>query len=77
VVYMLGEVDVLPLPGFDSSCPANAQGPTRRARGEAFARYIDERYGARHQAMVIPYCGHEARCIFTSDLALPVLFPKP
>jgi hypothetical protein len=26
---------------------------------------------------MIPYCGHEARCNFTSDFALPVLFPKP
>src|ERR1043166_1921565 len=29
VTYLLGELDVLPLAGFDSSCPAMAQGPTR------------------------------------------------
>src|SRR6185437_12811689 len=34
--YLLGQVDVLPLGGFDSSPSGMAQGPTRRARGEAF-----------------------------------------
>jgi pimeloyl-ACP methyl ester carboxylesterase len=34
--YLLGQVDVLPLGGFDGSPNAMAQGPTRRARGEAF-----------------------------------------
>lgn len=33
VTYLLGQVDVLPLGGFDSSPNAMAQGPTRRARG--------------------------------------------
>jgi pimeloyl-ACP methyl ester carboxylesterase len=28
--YLLGGLDILPLFGFDSSCSANAQGPTRR-----------------------------------------------
>ena len=35
-----GQVDTLPLGGFDSSCPAMAQGATRRARGEAFAAFV-------------------------------------
>ena len=30
--YLLGEEDILPLGGFDSSCPAMAQDPTRLAR---------------------------------------------
>ena len=38
-------------------------------------RIMDE--GGVHQAMVIPLCGHNARCMFTADAALPVLFPKP
>src|SRR5206468_8293686 len=33
--YLFGQVDTLPLGGFDSSCSAMAQGATRRARGEA------------------------------------------
>jgi len=77
VVYLLGELDVMPVGGFDSSCPAMAQGPTRRARGEAFARYVNEKYGAHQQVVVVSLCGHNARCMFTSDQALPILFPKP
>ncbi|HTT12489.1 MAG TPA: alpha/beta fold hydrolase [Burkholderiaceae bacterium] len=74
--YMLGELDILPLYGFDSSCPAMAQGPTRLARGLAYVRYVDELFGAKHKAIVISACGHNARCLFTADSALPLLFPN-
>jgi pimeloyl-ACP methyl ester carboxylesterase len=75
--YLVGELDILPLGGFDSSCPAMAQGPTRRARGEAFVNYLNSKgnSGAR-QAAVISLCGHNARCMFTAEAALPMLFPK-
>jgi hypothetical protein len=76
VTYLLGEIDILPLGGFDSSCPAMAQGPTRLARGQAFVKYINQRYGAHHQASIVPLCGHNARCMFTSEPALPIIFPK-
>jgi len=76
VTYLLGELDVLPLAGFDSSCPAMAQGPTRLARGQAFAAYVNAKYNAKHQVVVVPLCGHNARCMFTADVALPILFPK-
>ena len=76
VTYLLGELDVLPLAGFDSSCPAMAQGPTRLARGQAFAAYVKAKYSAPHQVTVVPLCGHNARCMFTSEIALPILFPK-
>ena len=76
VTYLLGELDILPLGGFDSSCPAMAQGPTRLARGQAFATYVNQKYKAQHKAIVIPLCGHNARCMFTAELALPILFPK-
>lgn len=76
VVYLLGELDVLPLAGFDSSCPAMAQGPTRLARGQNFAAYVNDKYKAQHKAVVVPLCGHNARCMFTSEVALPILFPK-
>jgi hypothetical protein len=72
---MVGELDILPLYGFDSSCPAMAQGPTRLARGLAYVKHINEDYGAKHTAVVIPACGHSARCMFTADRALPLLFP--
>jgi pimeloyl-ACP methyl ester carboxylesterase len=76
VTYLLGELDTLPIGGFDNSCPAMAQGATRLARGQAFERYVNEKFGAKHQVLVVPYCGHNARCMFTADPALPVLFPK-
>ena len=77
VTYLLGELDTLPLAGFDSSCPAMAQGPNRLARGQAFANYVNRKYNAQHKAIVVPLCGHNARCMFTAEPALPILFPKP
>jgi pimeloyl-ACP methyl ester carboxylesterase len=74
--YLLGEYDILPLAGFDASCPAMAQGPTRLARGLAYEKYVNERYGAHHKAIVVPLCGHNVRCMFTADVALPLAFPK-
>ena len=74
--YLLGQVDVLPLGGFDSSATAMAQGPTRRARGEAFAKYVNETLGAHHSIIIVPECGHNDRCIFTTDIVFPSIFPK-
>ncbi len=74
--YLLGQVDVLPLGGFDSSPNAMAQGPTRRARGEAFFKYVNETLGAKHAAIIVPECGHNDRCIFTTNVVFPVIFPK-
>jgi pimeloyl-ACP methyl ester carboxylesterase len=76
VTYLLGETDILPLGIFDTSCPAMAQGPTRLARGLAFSRYVKEHHGANHSTVVVPFCGHSARCMFTSDVALPLIFPN-
>lgn len=76
-VYLLGDIDILPIGGFDSSCPAMAQGPSRRARGEAFFNYANQKLGAKHVKVMVPLCGHNARCMFTSDPALAILFPKP
>jgi len=74
--YLLGQVDVLPLGGFDSSPNAMAQGPTRRARGEAFFKYVTEVLGAKHNAIIVPECGHNDRCIYTTNIVFPVIFPK-
>jgi len=74
--YLLGQVDVLPLGGFDSSPNAMAQGPTRRARGEAFFKYVTETLGAKHKAIIVSECGHNDRCVFTTSAVLPVIFPK-
>ena len=76
MTYLLGELDILPLYGFDSSCAAGAQGPTRLARGLAYAKYANEMHGAQHKALIVAACGHNARCMFTADQALPIIFPK-
>ena len=76
-VYLLGELDTTPLAGFDGSCPAMAQGANRWLRGQAFAKYVKQKFGAKHQVTPVPLCGHNARCIFTSEAALPLIFPKP
>ena len=74
--FLFGQVDTLPLGGFDSSCPAMAQGATRRARGEAYVKYINEKFGAKHPIQIVPECGHNDRCVYTTDAVLPVIFPK-
>ena len=76
VTYLLGQVDTLPLGGFDSSCPAMAQGATRRARGEAFAVFVNTKLGAKHAIQIVPECGHNDRCMYTTDVVFPVIFPK-
>lgn len=76
VTFLVGELDVLQRQNFDASCAAMAQGPTRLARGLAYVKHLNERHGARHRALVVPACGHSARCMFTSEAALPFLFPK-
>jgi hypothetical protein len=76
VTYLLGEIDILPLGGFDGSCSAMAQGPTRLARGQAFAKFVNQKIGAKHDMKVVSLCGHNARCMFTSETALPLIFPR-
>ena len=76
VTYLLGRLDILPTAGLDDSCPAMAQGPARLARGIAFSRYMNEKYGAQHKTIVLPACGHSPRCMFTANPALPLLFSK-
>lgn len=77
ITFLLGQVDVLPLGGFNSSPDAMAQGPTRRARGEAFANYVNKKLGASHKVIIVPECAHNDRCIFTSRRVLRVVFPGP
>lgn len=76
VTYLVGEFDTLPVYGFDSSCPAMAQGATRQARGINFWNYVKSKYKAEHKLVIVPACGHNGRCMYTADIALPVLFPK-
>jgi pimeloyl-ACP methyl ester carboxylesterase len=74
VTYMLGEDDILPLSGFDGSCSAMAQGPTRQARGQAYAKYVNEKLGGHQQVIVVTGCGHNGRCIYTSEPFIRIAF---
>ena len=74
--YLMGTLDTLPIAGFDGSCPAMAQGLNRFERGLGFWHMMRERYQAKHDFVPVPLCGHNARCVYTSDQALPVLFPR-
>ena len=76
VTSLLGQVATLPLGGFDSSCPAMAQGATRRARGEAFAKFVNDTLGAKHNIAIVSECGHNDRCMYTTDAIFPFIFPK-
>lgn len=76
VVYLLGELDTLPIAGFDSSCISMAQGPTRFDRGKAYFAHVTKLKARDHTFVPVPLCGHNNRCIWTADPALPVLFPK-
>lgn len=77
VTYVEGQVDTLPISGFDSSPKADAQGPQRRARGEAFVMYVDKYLGATQKLVIVPGCSHNSRCVLTADNVLPLLFPPP
>jgi hypothetical protein len=74
VTYLLGDRDTLTTGGLDTTCAAMAQGPFRFARGQAFARYLSDKYAAKHMVVVVPGCGHNPRCMYTAPAALPVLF---
>jgi len=64
------------LPALQHVDPVRVQGPTRRARGEAFFHYITTTLAAKHNAIIVPDCGHNDRCIFTTAIVLAVIFPQ-
>lgn len=76
VTYLMGELDTLPIAGFDSSCISMAQGPTRYDRAKAYFAHITKLKAKDHEFVTVPLCGHNNRCIWTADQALPVVFPK-
>jgi hypothetical protein len=76
VTYLMGELDTLPIAGFDSSCISMAQGPSRFDRAKAYFAHVTKLKAKDHTFVPVPLCGHNARCVWTSDKALPVVFPK-
>jgi hypothetical protein len=75
VTYLLSQVDTLPLGGFDGSPGAMAQGASRRQRGEALVDYLHTVMGTKSAVRIVPECGHNDRCVYTTDEVLPVIFP--
>lgn len=73
ITYLLGGLDTTADSGFDTTCPAMAQGGSRLARGQSFMKLMTEKYGAGHRLLVARACGHSGRCVFTDEVALPVL----
>jgi hypothetical protein len=74
VTYLLGERDTR-LEALDTTCAGRAQGLNRVERGLAFAAHLRDTYGATHAVEVVPGCGHDGRCVFTSPAGLAALFP--
>jgi hypothetical protein len=36
----------------------------------------NEKLGAKHKVLIIPECGHNDRCVYTTDEVLRVIFPR-
>lgn len=72
---LVGQQDSVPLAGLDTSCAAMLQGAHRLERAINFAAYGRERYQADHKLTIVPLCGHNARCMLTSPVVMPLLFP--
>ena len=80
VSVLLGALDVDPNHRvLDKSCMAEAQGPTRWARGHAYMARLRarDRGAPRHALYEIPGVGHDGDAMFKSACGLHVLFGVP
>ncbi|WP_233833799.1 alpha/beta hydrolase [Paraburkholderia sp. ZP32-5] len=78
IVYLLGAADTdAAADGLDRSCAAEAQGPTRYARGLAFDAYVHLLDPNTKQHVVeAPGIAHSSYRMFSSACGLAVLFGK-
>ncbi len=77
VTYLLGTADTDPNhPALDKTCMAEAQGPTRYARGHAYFAALQRQFGAalRQTIADVPGAGHNARQMFDSPTGINALF---
>ena len=79
VIYLLGTLDAdAAHPFLDRSCAAEAQGPTRLARGQAYYRYLSVVLGhevvRRQHRVLIEGVGHDHQGMFQSPCAIAWLF---
>jgi pimeloyl-ACP methyl ester carboxylesterase len=79
VIYLLGSLDAdAAHPFLDHSCAAEAQGPTRLARGQAYFQYLPVILGRtvlqRHHQVLVEGVGHDHQGIFQSPCGVAWLF---
>jgi pimeloyl-ACP methyl ester carboxylesterase len=75
--YLVGGADNDPQQSaLDRSCAAEAQGPQRFARAEAYYRYIQARHpeGLKQSLHIVPGVGHDGARMLTSVCALSAMF---
>lgn len=80
VIYLLGTEDTDPNhPALDKTCMAEAQGPYRLARGEAYVSTMRQRNGGtpRHSLWLVQGVGHNGDKMLTSPCGLAALFDLP
>jgi hypothetical protein len=79
-VYLLGTEDTNPNHrALDKSCMAEAQGPARLSRGEAYFAYLKERHPRdfAHHLVHVPGVGHNGDRMLTSECGMAALFDRP
>jgi len=77
VDYLVGGKDDDPQQkALDQSCPAEAQGPQRVARAEAYFDYLRARHpqGLNQQLHIVPGVGHDGARMLTSACALHAIY---
>ncbi|NPT53101.1 alpha/beta hydrolase [Paraburkholderia elongata] len=75
--YLVGGADDDPQQSaLDKTCAAEAQGPQRVARAEAYYRYIQARHteGLKQSFHIVPGVGHDGARMLTSVCALSAMF---
>ncbi|GAB7534149.1 alpha/beta hydrolase [Burkholderia sp. 22PA0099] len=80
VTYLVGGNDDDPQQkALDQSCPAEAQGPQRLARAEAYFGYLQARHpqGLNQHLHVVPGVGHNGAKMLTSACALAAIYDTP
>jgi pimeloyl-ACP methyl ester carboxylesterase len=77
IVYLIGGADTNPeQSALDKSCAAEAQGPHRMARAQAFFHYLQGRHpeGLNQSMVIVPGVGHDGARMLTSTCALATMF---
>lgn len=80
MIYLLGTNDTDPNhPALDKTCMAEAQGPYRLARGEAYVSAMRQRDGGtpHHSLWLVEGVGHNGDKMLTSSCGLAALFDQP